>query len=124
MRIRGLWKLPDERDWLWVKLGLALVGKAILSKFLIHFSADGCACIPSLWIGLRPAHKGSQDCRCQCTYPCSRPLLIHTSQETPGKSQVWLSLLWGHCSFLLGPDVPKVLLCPQRVCFPSPVEVL
>ena len=38
--------------------------------------------------------------------------------------QVWLSLLWGHCSFHLSPGVQKVLLCPPRVCFPSPVEVL
>ena len=38
--------------------------------------------------------------------------------------QVWLSLLWGHCSFLLGPGAHKVLLCPPRVCFPSPREVL
>ena len=28
MRIRGLWKVPDGRDWLWGKLGLTLVGKA------------------------------------------------------------------------------------------------
>ena len=34
--------------------------------------------------------------------------------------QVWLRLLWGHCSFLLGPDVYKVLLCPRRVSW-SPV---
>ena len=40
MRIRGLWKLPDGRDWLWGKLGLAL-GKAMLKKSLIQFSADG-----------------------------------------------------------------------------------
>jgi len=32
---KRLYKLPDERDWLWGKLGLALVGKAILSKSLI-----------------------------------------------------------------------------------------
>ena len=25
-RIRGLWKLPDGRDWLWGKLGLVLMG--------------------------------------------------------------------------------------------------
>jgi len=31
-RIRGLCKLPDERDWLWGKLGLALVGRVLLSK--------------------------------------------------------------------------------------------
>ena len=38
--------------------------------------------------------------------------------------QVWLSLLWGHCSFLLHPGTHKTLLCPPSVCFPSPVEVL
>ena len=29
--------------------------------------------------------------------------------------QVWFSLLWGHCSFPLGPGVHKVCLCPPRV---------
>ena len=43
MKLRGLWKLPGGRDWLWVKLGLALVGKAMLSKSLIQFSSDGRA---------------------------------------------------------------------------------
>ena len=32
---------PDGRDWLLGKLGLALVGRAILSKTLIQFSVDG-----------------------------------------------------------------------------------
>ena len=38
-------KLPDRRDWWWEKLGLALMGKAVLSKALIQLSADewGCA---------------------------------------------------------------------------------
>ena len=36
------------RDWLWGKLGPALLGKAMLSKSLIHFSADGWAYVPSL----------------------------------------------------------------------------
>ena len=34
--------------------------------------------------------------------------------------QVWLSLLWGHCSFLLGPGAHNVLFVPPRVCFPRP----
>ena len=46
MRIRGLCKLPDGRDWLWGKLGLALVGRATLSKSLIRFSPDGWCCAP------------------------------------------------------------------------------
>ena len=35
MRLRGLCKLPDGRDWQWKKPGLALVGRALLSKPLI-----------------------------------------------------------------------------------------
>ena len=49
--VGDLWKLPDGRDWLWGKLGLALVGKAMLSKSLIQFSADGvelCS-LPVVW---------------------------------------------------------------------------
>ena len=34
-------KLPDGRDWQWEKLGLALVGRAMLSETLIFLSADG-----------------------------------------------------------------------------------
>ena len=33
--------------------------------------------------------------------------------------QVWLSLLWGHCSFLLGPIVHKVLSVPSKFLFPQ-----
>ena len=32
--------------------------------------------------------------------------------------QVWVSLLWGHCSFLLGPGVRKFLFVPSRL-FPQ-----
>ena len=33
--------------------------------------------------------------------------------------QAWLSLLWGHCSFLLGPGEHKVLSVPSKsLCFP------
>ena len=33
--------------------------------------------------------------------------------------QIWISLLWGHCSFLLGPGVHTMFcLYPPRVCFP------
>ena len=43
-RIRGLWKLPDGRDWLRGKLGLVLMGGTMLSKSLIQFSVDGRGC--------------------------------------------------------------------------------
>ena len=32
--------------------------------------------------------------------------------------QVWLSLLWGHCSFLLGLGVQKFLFVPSKSLFP------
>ena len=39
-------ELLDGRDW--EKLGLALVGRALLSKALIQLSDDGWGCTPSL----------------------------------------------------------------------------
>ena len=32
---------------------------------------------------------------------------------------VWISFLWGHCSFLLGPGVHKVLFVPSNSQFPQ-----
>ena len=32
-------------------------------------------------------------------------------------NQVWASLLWGHCLFLLGPGVHKVLFVPSKSLF-------
>ena len=48
MKLRALCKLPDGRDWLWGKLGLALMIRAIVSIPLIQFSADGWGCVLSL----------------------------------------------------------------------------
>ena len=32
---------------------------------------------------------------------------------------VWVSLFWGHCSFLLGPVVHRVLFVPSKSLFPQ-----
>ena len=40
-------KLADRRDWLWGRLGLALVGRAMFSESLIQFSVDEWSCAPS-----------------------------------------------------------------------------
>ena len=48
MRLRGLCKLPEGRDWRWEKCGLAMVDRALLSKALIQLSADGWGCTPLL----------------------------------------------------------------------------
>ena len=45
------------------------------------------------------------------TDPCLHQRISDTHR------QVWGSLLWGHCSFLLGP-VHKILLHPPRIYFP------
>ena len=44
---RGLCKLPDGRDWWWGKLGLALVGRALLSKVLVQYLLMGRVALPS-----------------------------------------------------------------------------
>ena len=41
----------------------------------------------------------------------TNPCLCRRLLDTHG--QVWVSLLWGHCSFLLGPGVHKVLFMPS-----------
>ena len=38
--------------------------------------------------------------------------------------QVWFSILWGHCSFVLGPGVHNVLFVPSKNLFSQSVEVL
>ena len=61
IRIRGLWKLPDGRDWLKGKLGLILMGRAMLSKSLTQFSVDGQSCVSSLLFDLRPNYGGGNE---------------------------------------------------------------
>ena len=45
MRIRGLWKRPDGRDWLWGKLDLALVARPSLVNLESNFLLMGEAVI-------------------------------------------------------------------------------
>ena len=130
IRIRGLCKFPDGRDWLWGELGLALMGGAMLSKPLIQFSVDGRGCVPSLlltWgqtmvvmeIMVTP-FKSSQSCT--ATLSASDPAAGHRQptplSETLGHSQAGLGL-WGHCTFLLGPGAHKVLFMLSKSLFPQ-----
>ena len=57
-------------------------------------------------------------CCTQCPWPCHhQPTPL---PETPGHSwHVWVSLLWGHCSFLLGTGAHKVLFVPSKSWFPQ-----
>jgi len=45
--------------------------------------------------------------------PCLRWRLLDTH------GQVWVSLLWGHCFFPLGPGAHKVLFVPSKNLFPQ-----
>ena len=137
-RMRRLWKLPDGRDWLRRKLDLILMGGAMLGKSLIQFSVDGWGRVPSLLFDLRPNYGGGNEyngdllqkvpCRekkkrsLACTATLSAPNLQQATTNPcfcqrllDTHRQVWVSLLWCHCSFLLGPGIHKVLfVCFQR----------
>ena len=75
-----------------MKLGLVLMGRAMLSKSLVKFSVDGWGCVPSMLFDLGPNYGGSNEDNCdllqkvpcthcytQCPRACSRPLLTHAS---------------------------------------------
>ena len=132
IKIRGLWKLPDGRDWLRGKLGLVLVGRAMLSKSLIQFSVDGWGCVPSLLFDLRPNYGGGNEdngdllqkvlcmhCLTHCPWPCNRALPTHTSAGDSGSVSCGVAAPF---SWVLVHT--RFCLCPPTVCFPSPVEVL
>ena len=56
------------------------------------------------------------------TLPPSVPLTLQQATINPHldtHGQVWVSLLWGHCSFLLGPGSHRVLFVPCKSLFPQ-----
>ena len=74
------------------KLGLFLMGRAMLSKSLIQFSVEKRGCVPSLLFDLRPNYGGGNEvngsllpkvpcmhCYTQRPQPCSRPPPTHAS---------------------------------------------
>ena len=110
------------------------MGGAMLSKSLIQFSVDGWSCALSLLstlgqtmvevmkimvTSLKRPHA------CAATVRAPNPAAGHHQPtplpETPGHSQA--SLLWGHCSFLLGPGAQGSVV-PSKSLFLSPVQVL
>ena len=45
------------------------------------------------------------------------PPLCQRLLDTHG--HVWISFLWGHCSFLLGPGAHNILFMPSKSLFPT-----
>ena len=106
---------------------------AMFRKSLIQFSVGGWGCVPSLLFDLRPNYgagneeNGTSFKRSSAhtaTLSAPDPAAGHhrpmPPPETPGHSQASLvSLLGGHCSFLLGPGAHKFLFVPSKSSFPQ-----
>ena len=106
-------------------------------KYLHHplVSVDGWSCVPSLlftWgqtmveVTKTMATSFKRSHACTATLSAPNPAAEHHRPtlplESPGHSRASLgSLLWGHCSFLLGPGAHKILFVPSKSLFPSPV---
>ena len=106
----------------------------MLSNSLIQFSVDGGGPLLSLFFDLRPNYGGGNEDngsllqkvprmhgRTQCPRPCSRPPPPHCLHWSllDTHRQVWVSLLWSYCSFLLDPGAHKVLFVPSKSLFPQ-----
>ena len=114
---RGLWKLPDGRDGLRGKLGLVLMVGVLLIKSLIQFPVDGWSHVPSplfpwgqtMVEGMKiMATSFKRSYECTATITALNPAAGHHQPMPPLETldtprQVWISLLWGHYFFLLGP---------------------
>ena len=110
MRLRGLWKLPDGKDWLWGKLGLALVGKANAQEIFNPILADGWGCVPAITGGvLATSSKGLMLTCCTSQESVSHYCQPMPPLETPGYSQTSLA------QSLLG----LLLLSPGSCCAQS-----
>ena len=93
----------------------------MLNKSLIQFSVDGQTMVEVMKI-MATSFKRSHH-----VLPHSVPPTLQ--QATPNTrlcwrlldthGQVWVSLLLGHCSFLMGPSVHKVLFVPSKSLFPQ-----
>ena len=116
------------------KLGLVLIGWAMLSKSLFQFPVDGWGCVPSLLFDLRPnygrcnednndLHKvPGMDCGTQCPWSFSMPLLTYGSTgdswTLTGNSGLVSCLITTSFSWVLVGT--SFCLCRPRACLPSP----
>ena len=103
----------------------------MLSKSLIQFSGDGWSCVPFLLFTwwqtmvevmkiMVTSFKRSHACTATLTAP--NPESGHHWPTPPLQSlghswAIWVSLLWGHCSFLLGPCAQSSVCTLQESIF-------
>ena len=107
--------------------------RAMLSKSLVQFSVNGQGCVSSLLFDLRPNYGGGNEDnvtsfnRSMHALLHSVPPMLQQATFDPGLCRrfldtfghVWVSLLWSHCSFLLGLGAHKVLFVPSKSLFPQ-----
>ena len=99
-----------------------------------HSPVDGWGCAPSLLFGLRPKYGGGNEENGDLLSKGPMQALLHSVPQTLQQAtadprlcpslldtlqQVWVSVLWGHCSFLLGPGAHRVLSVPSKSLFPQ-----
>ena len=138
--LRVLYKLPDGRDWWWVELGVALVGRAqynfnLLVCWWVGLSSLPVGCLawgnPTLdpagyLVGLMVDSGGltpkstSQNFCCQCPCPCSEPQPPPTSAGDPPI----LAVRSGSVSYGVTAPSPWVLICTLLCVCPPRVESL
>ena len=101
----------------------------MLSKSSIQFSVHGWGCVPSLLFDLRPNYGGGNEDNSDLLHAPLHSVFPTLQQAATDPhlhwrllgtlGQVWVSLLWGQCSFLLGPGVHNVLSVPSQSLFPQ-----
>ena len=115
-----------EASW-WGRLRRKL-GLVLMDKSLIPFSVERQGCVPwgQTMVEVRKIMTTSfkKSHACTATLSAPNPAAGHRQPTPPLETldthgQVWVSLLWGHCSFLLGPGVQKVLFVPSQSLFPQ-----
>ena len=139
-----IWNGSTGRDRLWGKQGLALMGGARLIKSWSNILLMGVAVFPPCSFAWGQTMVGVMVVMATSfkkTYACLPwlPGLLYSVLLMPKQAtvnphpywrflnthrQVWLSLLWGHSSFLLDPGAHKVLSVSSKSLLPGPVEIL
>ena len=107
------------------------MGRAMLSKSLIQFSVDGWSVFPPYYLTwgqtiiMVASFKRFHACTASFSGPnpaagyCWPTLALKTPEHSRTLTDTLVSLLWGHCSFLLGLGVHKVLFVPSKSLFPQ-----
>jgi len=127
IRIRGLWKLPDENNWLLGKLGLVLMGGTMLWKSFIQFSVDWWGCVPFQLFGLRPNYgRGNEGNGPSFRRTCAHTVVFSAPDSAAGHCRPMpLPETLGHWQSPMAQSLVRTLflspgsLYAQVLCVPS-----